>query len=175
MPKFFFYKKRREKNYRRTTPSVPGWALCVLWSGRPHPCHLPQPPPRAGQSHAPGTWSPSSTPWLSAHSQLPADSSGLPAPASRSPPSLSGVLSRALDTCPLPSHPIFPSPAKKRLPQPVGVWLGGSFPLPHPRPYPHPCLLALLVQILVPNHPPISVPALVDSGASDSFLDPSIL
>ena len=32
-----------------------------------------------------------------------------------------------------------------------------------------------MVHLLVPGQPPISIEALIDSGASDSFLDPSIL
>ena len=53
--------------------------------------------------------------------------------------------------------------------------MGGTFPLPIPFPYPIPCHLTLLVHVLVPGQPPIPIQALVDSGASDSFLDPSFL
>ena len=48
-------------------------------------------------------------------------------------------------------------------------------PLPHPLPFPTPCHLSLTVHILVPGLLPISVLALVDSGASGNFLDPSLL
>ena len=48
-------------------------------------------------------------------------------------------------------------------------------PIPHPRPFPTPCHLSLTVHILVPGLLPISVLALVDSGASGNFLDPSLL
>ena len=53
--------------------------------------------------------------------------------------------------------------------------MGGILPTPAPFPYPIPCHLTVLVHILVPGQPPIPIQALVDSGASDSFLDPSFL
>ena len=54
--------------------------------------------------------------------------------------------------------------------------MGGTLPLPtSPFPFPYPCHLALMVHLLVPGQPPIPVEALIDFGASDSFLDPSIL
>ena len=64
---------------------------------------------------------------------------------------------------------------KKRTPQPIGAWLGGVLPLPLPLPYPTPCHLSLRVDLLLPGHQPISVLALIDSGASGTFLDPSVL
>ena len=44
-----------------------------------------------------------------------------------------------------------------------------------PFPPPSPDHLCLVVHLVVPGQPPIPVEALVDSGASDCFLDPSIL
>ena len=71
-------------------------------------------------------------------------------------------------------HP--PPPLSKNdSPKPIGALLGGTLPSPSPFPYPTPCHLVLLVQLLVHGQPPISISALVDSGGSESFLDPSIL
>ena len=47
--------------------------------------------------------------------------------------------------------------------------------LPQSLPFPTPCHFTLIVHILLPGQLPIPVPALVDSGASENFMDPSFL